>query len=215
MPEAHAGENLRRSDLLYSGSAAEQTLELLKLLVFQASNNLLSDASSQTWNNFKTFFTVCGDNLPLLDRSVLGDPTMQSFLEKAFEKALCETVPLRKWHRLRSVDDDEDDRMSRKLVQWALACGHNPNVHVAFFTGEGTSALTPLQIAILAGDIALVQLLLQYKADVDLCTKSCPLTPLQLALGDRPPWATVDAVFPATIINDLLAAHAPFTTVLK
>jgi ankyrin repeat protein len=194
MPELYEGENLCRAQLLLHGTLSESFQESLKLLIFQISNNLMSESFGK-WDDLINLVDRSGMiDLPCPFRiSPEADPTISAFMERLFHEALVLAV--------------QGSNSSRKMVSWLLAAGQSPETRCSTrfdFLGFQPSLL---QVAVSEGDVELTKLLVNSGADINRRTEytSAPIL-LAAALEERQQaWEKV---------NILLAAGACATPAL-
>jgi ankyrin repeat protein len=167
MPELYEGENLCRAQLLLHGTLSEAFQESLKLLIFQVSNNLMSESFGK-WDDLINLVDRSGMiDLPCPFRiSPEADPTISAFMERLFQEALVLTV--------------RGSNSSRKIVSWLLAAGQNPETRcITEFCSLGLQP-SPLQVAVSEGDVELTKLLVNSGADINRWTENTP-APIVLA----------------------------------
>ncbi|KAH8736363.1 ankyrin repeat-containing domain protein [Ilyonectria robusta] len=174
MPESYPEEHLQRAQALLDGSSYEVIDECLAIVIYNLSNNLSSLFDNEKWNATTNVLRECGIlNLQANLREV-PDITIHGFMDNLF----CATV-----YRLTNPRcDNANNGEALDILKWLLASGQSPDASIVTPRQLG-STVTPLQAAILCGNVDLVEQLLNAGANPNL-TPSYGNTdsPLELAL---------------------------------
>ncbi|RDW57723.1 hypothetical protein BP5796_12524 [Coleophoma crateriformis] len=220
IPEVYTDDNVQRSAILVNGSHSERQTELLKLLVYLASNNLILDDRSYFENERKfmkdaeAFAAVMTDAISIVSTLLTADPRIDPDRQAAvfhWRSGRGEPIPSLHYALYRGSLD-----ITRVLVQagadihrvdyggWpplaiaAMRFPHRQSFQMAqFLLDSGAnpndhvrSGPSIVHLALVAANIELVELLLCSGADV---TQRCPGLRAYFALW--PPTLVVSSIF--------------------
>ncbi|KAF5234295.1 hypothetical protein FANTH_12186 [Fusarium anthophilum] len=155
IPEWYPGEHIKSSQDLLDGSTAESFSEQFKVMVYMLSNSMLNDSQPEL---FTSLTGIGNTDIRTHFRKLRNEsPTIRACLEKLFK------LEIKKATRLVKPIDEE---ISLKLITWLLELGQDPNCST--FRDEILVLASPIQQAIRAGNLELVQLLVRFHARAEL-----------------------------------------------
>ncbi|KAG5743215.1 hypothetical protein H9Q70_014073 [Fusarium xylarioides] len=156
MPEWYPEEHVRTAQNLLTGPSSESTAEYFKVLVYMMSNSMVTD-----WVlSFAVDLIGMGKTeLRAHFRKLRNEnPTIQSFLENAFQFQITEATPL--WR-------NKTDATKLEIITSLLELGVDPDYPCYMNDRDRGVLCTPIQQATRAGCLELIQLLLRFQAQVD------------------------------------------------
>jgi ankyrin repeat protein len=160
IPEWYPGEHEETAQNMLAGPSSKSASECFKLMVYMMSNSMYLDS-----RHLEFIFSLVGNGTldTLADFTKLRNesPTIRAFLEKLFQLAIREVT---------SVIRDTNIGVTKflALIEWLLELGIDPNCRCRDIFRRSSVLVTPIQQAVKAGSIELVQLLLRYRARADM-----------------------------------------------
>ncbi|KAJ4265961.1 hypothetical protein NW762_003934 [Fusarium torreyae] len=160
MPEWHEEEHLQTTQTLLHCSGQEAVPHYLKLIIYQISNGFLDDLrSADSWMEFHDVLLGLGilDLQIDLKRNHVDDVIIRAFMENLFRISIV-------WATKPKVCLSQN----MDLVRWLLSSGLDPSKEIMipdpepWFLGPDR----PIEMAILSGHVDLVELLLNFDADI-------------------------------------------------
>ncbi|KAH7150362.1 ankyrin repeat-containing domain protein [Dactylonectria estremocensis] len=174
MPESYPEEHLQRAQALIDGSNEEALDECLLIVIYNLSNNLSSLSDNERWN--ATIDVLREYGLLNLRANLSGRPdiTIRGLMDNLFCAVICRLTDPR--------NDNTNKGEVLGILKWLFVSGQSPDVSVVLPRTLG-STVTPLQAAILCGNVDLMEHLLDAGADTNLTPlHGNPDPPLMLAL---------------------------------
>ncbi|KAI0839566.1 ankyrin repeat-containing domain protein [Hypoxylon sp. FL0890] len=158
MPEAYADESLYRAQSIIKGSNNQRLEQLVMIILFQLSNNIHRDELIGIWPTILCLIQSSGFMDKVLKRNRSTDVTSMAVAEKLYKIAFQAGFQpdTRQSHTIKDG--------TRKLINWLLSSGQDPNVPVQIGKHFGTS----LQAAVLYQEVDLALMLLGKGADPNL-----------------------------------------------
>ncbi|KAF2966573.1 hypothetical protein GQX73_g7032 [Xylaria multiplex] len=190
IPEAYPEENLRRAQSLLRGSRDEDfVVECLTLLIYAFSNNTIDPYSLEFNSQWKVALSII-KNSGILNRVIdlkrLNNITIKAFAENLLLASLYKT----EGRSSSKFYEGSPESEAVAITIWLLKSGQDPNNVLLPAYGGFDHPQSPLQVAIVGGDVELVNHLLNAKADANIVPSrygipSSPLSPLEMAVTYR------------------------------
>ncbi|KAF5529102.1 Sex-determining fem-1 [Fusarium napiforme] len=163
IPEWYPGEHEETAQNMLAGPSTKSASECFKLMVYMMSNSMLF----QDRRHLEFIFSLMGngtlDTLAEFKKLRNESPTIRAFLEKLFQLAIREVTSV-----IIIISNCNPLSKPLALIEWLLEVGIDPNCHCHDVFRQSSVLATPIQQAVKAGSIELVQLLLRYRARADI-----------------------------------------------
>ncbi|PNP76619.1 hypothetical protein FNYG_10038 [Fusarium nygamai] len=161
IPEWYPGEHEETAQNVIAGPSSKSASECFKLMVYMMSNSMLVQDS----RHLEFIFSLMGngtlDTLAKFKKLRNDNPTVRAFLEKLFQMAIGEVTSV-----IIGTNIDLSKPLAR--INWLLEVGIDPNCHCHVVFRRISVLVTPIQQAVNAGILELVELLLRFHARADI-----------------------------------------------
>ncbi|KAI1012338.1 hypothetical protein LB503_004757 [Fusarium chuoi] len=164
IPEWYPGEHEETAQRILTGPSSTTTSECFKLMVYLMSNTMLVQDNMHLDFIFSLMANETTDTLDAFKKLRNESPTIRAFLENLFQLAISEVTST-------IVVSNINLTKSLARISWLLAVGIDPNCYCYVVLRLTTVLATPIQQAVNAGLLDLVELLLRFhaRADVPQC----------------------------------------------